>query len=76
MTSGDTLSVLGLIVTPILKAYELFDNFLRSTNLTAVWSAMFLVVLVVRFILKPIVGSLSAGSDFVKSKSNNQSEGS
>lgn len=62
MTVGDTLSVLGVITVPLVYAYQMFDKFLQSTNMTGIYSAFVLVVLVVRFILMPIVGSLRVGT--------------
>lgn len=62
MTVGDTLSSLRVVVAPLLYAYELLEQLFRSTNMTAAYSAAILVVLVVRFVLMPIVGSLRVGA--------------
>lgn len=62
MSVNDTLSVLGLVVSPFVAAYQWFDGLLQQSNLTGVYSAAILVVLVVRFILMPIVGSLRVGT--------------
>lgn len=70
MTVGDTLSVLGIVTAPFLYAYSLFEKFLQSTNTTGVYSAAVLVVMVIRFVLWPIVGTLgpSSGSDSVDNR--------
>lgn len=62
MSAGDTFSVLGIVTAPLLYAYSVFEKLLQSTNLTGAYSAAILVVLVVRFILMPIVGSLRVGT--------------
>lgn len=75
MTVGDTLSALSVVTAPLLYVYELFEKLLQSTNMTAVYSAAILVLLVVRFILMPIVGSFSVGrgSDIVDNRTTKSS---
>lgn len=68
MTVGDTLSVLQVVMSPLLYAYSVFDKFLQSMNLTGVYNAALFVVVAVRFIIMPIVGSLSVGTGSDKSK--------
>lgn len=72
MTVGDVLSVIGIVTAPFLYVYQLREWLLQSTFMTGVYSAAILVVMVVRFVLMPIVGSLrvsSGASDTVKSGS-------
>lgn len=70
MTVGDTISVLGIVNLPFFYVYSLFEKLLQSTHTTGVYSAAVLVVLVIRFALWPIVGSLgpSSGSDGVDNR--------
>lgn len=75
MSVGNTLSVLTMIRTSLLYAYSVFDNLLSSTNMTGVYSAAILVVLVVRFILMPIVGSLRVGTGSDTASGESQKRG-
>lgn len=61
MSIFDTVSVLGVVSRPLLYLYTVVSDIFDACHLGGVWEVSVLVVMVVRFVLKPIVGNISVG---------------
>lgn len=54
-------SAVSIVIQVLSSAYSVFSDLLDGTGLGNVYISVFLIFLVVRFILAPIVGSRTSG---------------
>lgn len=55
-------SAVAVVMHAFSSAYSVFSDLLDGTGMVSVYTSVFLVFLVVRFILAPIIGSRVSGS--------------